>query len=105
MWQVDVGSTMTTSVVKILPLVETLGRRLMEPADDEMRAVGWRDESSVTMTETLDKLAAKIRLVAELPAMSERPWDTPRGLDSLRIHGGDPYDEQLAFGRTLRQAP
>jgi hypothetical protein len=43
--------------------------------------------------------------VDELPAMSERPWDVPRGLDSLGVHGGDPDDELLALGRALRQGP
>jgi hypothetical protein len=67
----------------------------MESVDDEMRAGGWRDESAVRMSETLVKLAAKIRLVDELPAVSERPWDMPRGLDPLGIHGGEPSGELL----------
>jgi hypothetical protein len=96
---------MTPLVAEILQLVEALAHRLTEPIDDEMRACGWCDESAVRMSETLVKLAAKIRLVDDLPPKSERPWDMIRGLDSLGIHGSGPYDELLALGRSLRHVP
>jgi hypothetical protein len=96
---------MTPSVAEILQLVETLAQRLTEPITDDMRAGGWRDESALRMSEALDMFAAKIRLVDDLPPKSERPWDMIRGLDSHGIHGGGPYDELLALGSSLRQAP
>jgi hypothetical protein len=96
---------MTPSVAEILQLVETMARRLKQPVDNEMRAGGWSDKSAVSMSDALDKFADKIRSADELPAMSERPWDMIRGLDSHGIHGAGPYDELLALGHSLRRAP
>lgn len=96
---------MTPSAAEILEVVETLARRLTVPITDEMRAGGWRDESAISMSEALDRFAAKIRLVGDLPPKSERPWDMIRGLDSQGIRGGGPYDELLALGSSLRKAP
>ena len=81
---------MAPSVGEILQIVETLAHGLTETIDDDMRAGGWRDESVLRMSGTLEELATEIRLVDDLPPKSERPWDMIRGLDSLGIHGGGP---------------
>jgi hypothetical protein len=57
------------------------------------------------MSGALEQPASGIRLIDDLPPKSERPWDMNRGLDSSDIHGAGPYDELLALGRSLRQAP
>ncbi|NNN21007.1 MAG: hypothetical protein HKL80_03280 [Acidimicrobiales bacterium] len=96
---------MTPEVLDILSAVEELSKRLKEPVSEEMRAGGWREESALLIAGSLDKFATKIRLIDELPPMSERPWDMPRGLDSHGVHGGGPFDDLLALGHKLRQAP
>ena len=96
---------MTTRAAETLQEIEQLRLRLMEPIDEEMRSGGWRQESATSMAGVLEELAAKIRLVGEIPPKSERPWDMIRGLDSLGIHGGGPFDDLLALGHKLREDP
>jgi hypothetical protein len=96
---------MDASVADILLDIQSLQQRLMGPVDSEMRAGGWREESASRMADALGRFASKIRLIDDLPPMSERPWDMPRGLDSHGVHGGGPYDDLIALGRKLRQAP
>ncbi|NNN21348.1 MAG: hypothetical protein HKL80_05015 [Acidimicrobiales bacterium] len=82
-----------------------MSKRLKEPVSEEMRAGGWREESASQIAEWLDGFATKIRLIDELPPMSERPWDMARALDGQNIHGGGPFDDLLDLAHKLRLTP